>query len=290
MITDWERKLRDGTEGQKPRSAAMIKRVRADLGSILGNAMEEGLLARNVVAEMRSKSRRKGASVERRAKRKLQIGVDIPLPEEIKAMVDAMEVQWRPILLTAIFTGLRASELRGLRWVNVDLSRREVHVRERADEYKQMGRPKSEAGERTVPLSPIVVSELRKWKLKCPKTDLGLAFPSPIKDVGVVGLQYIVRRGLWPTQIAAKITRLGKDSNGKITQVAKYPGLHSLRHFFASWCINRRVDGGLELPVKMVQERLGHSTVAMTLDIYGHLFPRHDDSEELAAAERALLG
>jgi integrase len=43
------------------------------------------------------------------------------------------------------------------------------------------------------------------------------------------------------------------------------------------------------LPPKVVQERLGHSTIAMTLDIYGHLFPRHDDSEELAAAERALL-
>jgi integrase len=39
------------------------------------------------------------------------------------------------------------------------------------------------------------------------------------------------------------------------------------------------------LPPKVVQERLGHSTIAMTLDIYGHLFPRHDDSEELAAAE-----
>ena len=50
-----------------------------------------------------------------------------------------------------------------------------------------------------------------------------------------------------------------------------------------------RVDGGLELPPKVVQERLGHSTIAMTLDVYGHLFPRHDDSEELAAAERALL-
>jgi integrase len=82
---------------------------------------------------------------------------------------------------------------------------------------------------------------------------------------------------------------MGKDSNGKVTDIAKYSGLHSLRHFFASWCINRKVDGGLELPAKVVQERLGHSTIAMTLDIYGHLFPRHDDSEELAAAERALL-
>jgi len=44
------------------------------------------------------------------------------------------------------------------------------------------------------------------------------------------------------------------------------------------------------LPPKVVQERLGHSTIAMTLDVYGHLFPRADDSEELAAEQHALLG
>jgi hypothetical protein len=43
------------------------------------------------------------------------------------------------------------------------------------------------------------------------------------------------------------------------------------------------LGGGLELPPKVVQEGLGHSTIALTLDIYGHLFPWHDESEELAA-------
>jgi integrase len=70
---------------------------------------------------------------------------------------------------------------------------------------------------------------------------------------------------------------------------AKYRGLHSLRHFYASWCINRRVDGGLELPLKVVQARLGHASIQMTADTYGHLFPRGDDGAELAAAERAFL-
>jgi integrase len=55
-----------------------------------------------------------------------------------------------------------------------------------------------------------------------------------------------------------------------------------------SWCINRKADGGLELPGKVVQEGLGHSTIAMTMDTYGHLFPRGDDGAELAAAERSL--
>ena len=70
---------------------------------------------------------------------------------------------------------------------------------------------------------------------------------------------------------------------------AKYSGLHSLRHFYASWCINSKKDGGPELPPKMVQDRLGHSSIVMTMDTYGHLFPRTDDGAELAAAENALL-
>ena len=71
---------------------------------------------------------------------------------------------------------------------------------------------------------------------------------------------------------------------------AKYKGLHALRHFYASWCINRTADGGLGLPLKVVQERMGHSSVTLTADVYGHLFPRGDDADELAAAERSLLG
>ena len=71
---------------------------------------------------------------------------------------------------------------------------------------------------------------------------------------------------------------------------AKYFGMHALRHFYAWWCINRKVDGGQELPLKTVQVRLGHATIAMTADVYGHLFPRGDDAAELAAAERVLLG
>jgi integrase len=288
LVSDFETKLRTGTDDEKPRSPAMVKRVRSDLGALLSHAQESGLVARNVVREMRSnRSRGKERQAERRAKAKLWIGVDIPTREEIKAIVTAAHGWWRPLLLTAIFSGLRASELRGLRWTNVDLTKRELHVRERADEYKQFGRPKSGSGERTVPLTPLVVKTLREWKLQCPKGELGIVFPTAKGDIA--GLQSIVRTGLVPAQIAAGITVGVPGANGIVVKRAKYPGLHALRHFYASWCINSRADGGLELPPKVVQERLGHSTIMMTLDVYGHLFPRHDDSEELAAAERALL-
>ena len=91
----------------------------------------------------------------------------------------------------------------------------------------------------------------------------------------------IVERGFHPAQIAAGVV----DQRGR----AKYPGLYSLRHFYASWCINRRTDGGLELPLKVVQTRFGHASIQMTADVYGHLFPRSDDGAELAAAEKVLM-
>ena len=98
-------------------------------------------------------------------------------------------------------------------------------------------------------------------------------------------------RGLLPAQIRAGITvETGDvDQDGKPVLRAKYGGMHALRHFYASWLINRPQDGGLGLPPKMVQERLGHATINLTMDTYSHLFAREDDADELAAAEEALL-
>ena len=302
IVREFEDKLRTGApapgiQSGKVRSPAMVKRIIGSFGFMLGDAQERGLIARNLVRELRSNRKRgKERRSERRQKGKLKVGVDIPTPAEIKAIVDALEGKWRPILLTAIFTGLRASELRGLRWEDVDLSKRELHVRQRADRFQAIGKLKSEAGERTVPLPPLLVNTLREWKLACPPSQLGLVFPT-----GAGHIEYhsnIVHRGLKPAQISAGVTsrtlddqgrtHIGED--GKPLLEAKYTGLHALRHFYASWCINRKADGGLELPAKVVQERLGHSSITMTLDVYGHLFPHGNDGAELEAAERALLG
>jgi integrase len=169
--------------------------------------------------------------------------------------------------------------LRGLRWQDVDLKRGELHVCQRADEFNEIGKLKSDAGDRTIPLGPLVLNALREWKLSCPKGELGLVFPNG--GGNIEAHVNFIRRTLWPVQIAAGVV------NGK--GEAKYQGLHALRHFYASWCINREKDGGLELPIKTVQQRLGHSSILMTSDVYGHLFPRGDDGSELAKAEKLLM-
>ena len=262
------------------RSPAMLRKILVSLSAILGDAQERGLVAQNVAGGLRARRPRgKERHADRRQKGRLKVGVDIPTPDEIRAAIAHLEGRWRPMLLTAIFTGLRMSELRGLRWTDVDFKRSEIHVRQRADRWRMIGRPKSEAGERTIPLPPMVMNALREWKLVCPKGELDPAFPNGAGRVE--DSSNIIQRAWIPNQLAAGIT----TKHGQ----AKYPGLHALRHFYASWCINRRVDGGLELPLKVVQARLGHASIQMTADRYGHLFPRGDDGAELAAAEKALL-
>jgi integrase len=261
------------------RSPAMVRKVLTTLGSILADAQERELVGQNVVRGLRAK--RRGKDADQRRKGKLKVGVDIPTPSEARAFVTTLDrhPRRRPLFLTAIFAGLRASELRGLPWKDVDLKHSEIDVTQRADRYNKIGPTKSDAGERTVPIPPIVVNALRAWKLACPKGELDLVFPND--RGGVEDYSNIIKRGLRPIMIAAGIvTKTGK---------AKYPGMHALRHFYASWCINRRVDGGLELPLKLVQARLGHASIQLTADRYGHLFPRGDDGAELAAAEHAFL-
>jgi integrase len=214
----------------------------------------------------------------KRAEGKLGVGRDFPTTAEIKRLIDKAEGKKRALLLTVALTGLRASELRGLRWQDVDLKAGELHVRQRADRYSKIGVPKSDSSVRTVPLDPgALTAALREWKLACPKGDEGLVFPS---STGRIQHHSNMLKSLGPVMIEAGVV----NKSG----APKY-GLHAFRHFFASWCINPRNRGGRELPAKEVQQLLGHASIVLTMDVYGHLFPKTDDRTELAASARALL-
>ena len=235
-------------------------------------------MAMNAVRSLRrGRKRGKERQAERRKRGKLKIGIDIPSREEIRDIIGKLSDRWRPIILTATFSGLRASELRGLRWSDIDLKTGKLHVRQRADRYREIGAPKSEAGERTIPLPPMVVNTLREWKLKAPRAStISFSPPAP------------VRSRTTPTSCTGASSLRRSRPALSTARRPKY-ALHALRHFFASWCINREKDGGLGLPIKMVQERLGHSSINLTADLYSHLFPSRDDGAELQEAERFFL-
>jgi integrase len=291
IVREWQDRLRKGVpapgqaEGE-PRSPAMVKKVTTSLSSLLSDAMERGRVGHNVVRSM-SADRRRKRKVERRQKRKLVIGRDIPEPKEIDALLQrTTDSRWRAFFLTAIRCGLRASELRGLRWQDVDFKKSELHVRQRADRYNAIGNPKSVDSQRAVPIPPKTLAALREWKLKNPHA---LVFPNGNGHVETHS--NIIERGLIPAWEAAGVTVPVLDDKGKPTRdedgrpivEAKYTGLHSLRHYFVSWCL-ARPPVGLGLSLKEASERAGHANIAITSDTYGHLLPR-DDSAELAAAE-----
>ena len=255
------------------RSPTMCKKVLTSLCSILAEAQNRGKVQRNVMRD-----RARSSSNKPKQRKRLEVGRDIPTPAEIKAIIAAAAPEWRTLLLTATLSGMRASEVRGLRWRDVDLNANKIRVCQRVDQYHRVGSPKSKSGTRTIPLPGPAVQALKEWKLKSGNRD-GLVFPmSDGRDIPLV----TIARQLRAAGIAARVV----NEKGE----PKYPGLHSLRHFYASWCINRIEDGGCGLPAKLVQERLGHSNISMTLDVYGHLFPHGDDGGALDRAAEALLG
>ncbi|MGE5513711.1 MAG: tyrosine-type recombinase/integrase [Bacteroidota bacterium] len=278
------------------RSHAMVRKVLVTLGTMLADAVERGLAAKNPVRDMK-RNRRRGNDAR---KAKLQVGVDIPTPDEISRILAAAEGKWRPMLVTLIFTGLRSSELRALQWSDIDLEKGVIRVRQRVDRAGHFGPPKSAAGTRSIPVGRFVTNTLREWKIAAPPLKPGapkidLVFPN--REGRAISHTDLVYQGLCPTLHKAGIVTATTDAEGKVVTgkngrpeyQGRYTGTHAFRHFYASWCINRRADGGLELPPKVVQTRLGHSTVSMTLDTYGHLFPPTDDVDLLSAGEMALL-
>ena len=158
------------------RSRALARKVLASLKSIIGEAMRRGLVAQNTAVPVT-------VDVKKREQGKLTVGVDVPSKAEVNLLLDRAQGRCRPFFVTAIFTGMRASELRGLVWDAVDLDKKTIHVRQRADLWGTIGNPKSAAGDRTIPMSPAVVNTLREWKLACPKGPLGLVFPNSAGNV-----------------------------------------------------------------------------------------------------------
>ena len=262
-------------------SRPMAMRVLRSLAAIVNEAQRRGYVAQNVIAAVKV----------RRAKRD-KPKVVIPTKGELKAILEAAkassEPMAHPLALIVIFAGLRASELRGLTWRAVDLKAGTVTVDQRADLKNIIGPPKSEAGYRTIPLPASAITALKKWKLACPTTDDGLVFPSIAKRV--MSHQYMNGKIMAAIQIAAGVATTAMNQNGQTVldkrgQPVMEPrySLHDFRHAAASLWIEQRVNP------KRIQKWMGHSSIQVTFDTYGHLFDQADQDGAVAAAiEREL--
>jgi integrase len=211
--------------------------------AVIREAIRRGICAQNVAHGV-------GVKLAKRHKKE----VAIPSKAELKALLDSTTGRDRAVLVTVALTGLRASELRGLRWQDVDFVERTIRVRQRADISGRIGSLKSDSSRRDIPMAPLVLSTLKEWRLASGGRD-GLVFSS---------------RGGGPICHNTVCAELGP--------------VHRYRHFFASWLIDRGFGP------KRVQALMGHNSIKLTFDVYGHLFPQPDDHTKFAAAERELLG
>ena len=164
---------------------------------------------------------------------------------------------YRPLVLTAGYVGLRWGELAGLALDHVDLLRRTIRVDRQLVEVGgsvHFGQPKTKAGFRTVTMPAALGEILAQHFASTAVQTSGLAFPGP---KGAVLRRSNFRR-VW----------------SKATDRAALNGLrfHELRHTAAALAI---AQGAHPLAIR---ERLGHSSITVTMDRYGGLFPRLDEA------------
>ncbi|QKG84145.1 site-specific integrase [Kroppenstedtia pulmonis] len=159
----------------------------------------------------------------------------------------------------ALTTGMRQGEILGLYWNDIDFESGFIRIQRILEESSQgnriVERTKSDAGRRSVAISDTVAELLKQYQIRQRQDMLRRGYRSDLIFVSPKG-QPISSRGL----------RYHFDSC--ITK-AKVPKIrfHDLRHTHASLLLQQGVHP------KVVQERLGHSSISMTLDTYSHVIP-----------------
>lgn len=196
-----------------------------------------------------------------------------PSKEDVKRLLEAADPDTRRILVFAAATGARAGEQWAARWRDVDMEKGELHIERRVDAYGEEGPPKSAAGVRTVPLSARLVTMLKAWRLQSEFSKLDdLVFPNRVG--GHTGHDNFVKRRFLP---------LFEKSERNPEPPARF-NWHALRHFAVScW-----IEAGL--PPKTIQTFAGHSSLQVTMDRYGHMFPSEDHKRAMDEIAKGLLG
>lgn len=229
-----------------------VRHAKVVLGMLLVEAERNELIAKNPMPLVRM------PRIERSSNRRAMN------QEQVHALLAAVEgTRLYPIITVALTTGLRPGELLSLRWDDLMLDSARPSLR--------VVRAKTDKGRRVVELTGTAVDALRAQRryVEHDRAEVGVAW----RDEGWV----------FPTPIGTKTDISNFRKRFKAACVEAGIGdwtLHELRHTAASWLI------GQKLPLKWISDTLGHSSVSVTADIYGHLIAPVD---EVVCAFEALV-
>ena len=243
----------------KPMSARTVKNIFLNLSAAMEQAAKLGLIKKNPCRDIILPKRQ-------------AYQVEVYNEQEIDKLIQAakgtdMEV---PVMLT-LSLGLRRGELIALRWENVDLSKGIIHICENRvdglDGKVVTKAPKSQAGIRDLPLSPSLISMLKKHKIEFSKKQLKYA-------VGYNNDDFVICQHngnpYKPFSFTKKFRTLLKQNN------LRHIRFHDLRHTNASIMLSQGISP------KVAQQRLGHSDFSTTMNIYSHVMK----SMEIEAAQK----
>ncbi len=229
-------------------SPTTVRYVHAVLHHALDDAVKWGLLARNVTDAV---------DPPQKARREMRVWNAADVGRVLRAAVDdPLEALWR----LAIYTGMRRGELLAVKWSDLDLDAGAMFVQRSLGRgltaRLEEGEPKSRSGRRRIALSSSVVESLRRHRVR--ELEHRLAMGEAYEDRGVV---FANETGghLHPNVLYRRY--------GALIMRAGVPTIrfHDLRHTSATLLLAEGVHG------KIVQERLGHANIAMTLDLYSHV-------------------
>jgi integrase len=254
--------LASGGKGGRPLSARTVQAVHMTVRKALGDAARWGLVVRNV-AELASPPRPRRAEMQTWTAAELRAFLEHVQDERLHAL-------W----MLAASSGMRRGELLGLRWVDVDLDRSRVAVRQTlviAGREVVFSQPKTNRGRRSIAIDPRTVEALRgRRKAQLAEPSHGRAhgptpaWCSPREDGTPIHPEWLSDAFEWRIK-TARLPRIR---------------FHDLRHTHASLGL------AAGIPVKVMSERLGHSSSSFTADTYQHVTPA---LEEQAASTVARL-
>jgi integrase len=222
-------------------AAGTVRNAIMALRSLIAWARPRGLMQRNPCDGLRLPT---GGNVRDR----------IATPAECALLVGALPVRDREAFALACYAGLRAGEVLALDWTHIDLDRATIRVQRAWDHGDGVFiKPKSKAAERKVPITSRLLDLLRAYRETT--GGVGLLFPARGRWDRPISHSGLVKRNAaaWDT---AALTRLG---------------LHEARHTFASMLIASGANA------KAISVAMGHGSIQITFDRYGHLMPGSED-------------
>ncbi|MBM3531157.1 MAG: site-specific integrase [Alphaproteobacteria bacterium] len=253
---------RNGKGGLSPRTVHHMHRV---LKQALAQAMRWNLIVRNP-ADIQKKDRPK---IDKKPV------ATIDPATTMQTIEAARQSRLLVPLLLGSMGGLRRGEIAAIRWKSLDLDRAQAAVVASIEQTKAGCREKETKGSkcRTIALPSILIDELKAWRVQQAQELLRLGI-RPDGETRVV--TWPDGSSLQPRSLTHAIAAFMKGQGQAVR-------LHGLRHSHASHLLAENVHP------KVVQERLGHSSIAITMDIYSHVMPnmQTDAAAKVDAALRS---